>query len=173
MSLNDNFNRVYKKASARIRLLSSLRTNLDSKTASLVYKTMITPLILFNSIIKLNFTQTQLNKLTSLDNRAKFITKDCNIPSTINLVKRNACNIVHKSIYGLAYWNFHNYFEKLNHGKNTRNNKSLLRLPKIKLEVGRSSFSYMGARLFNDLPLNIRKLDTHQQFKREIREYLC
>ena len=132
---------------------------------------MVMPLMLFNSIINLNITQTQTQKLNSLDNQARRIITNSKIPSTTDLVKRNACNIVHKSIYGHTCSNFRKYFELINHRQNTRNNKLMLRLPKIKLEVGTSSFFYIGAKLFNELPLHVRKLDSHQKFKEEIKGF--
>ena len=73
--LNDNFNSMYKKASNRLRLLYALKPQLDDETATTIYNTMVVPLITFNSIINLKFNDTQLKKLTSLDNRARNITK--------------------------------------------------------------------------------------------------
>ena len=74
LTLSENFNGSYKKASSRLRLLNALRPNLDDKTSTLIYTTMVTPLLMFNSIINLNLTVTQINRLTSLGNRAKRIT---------------------------------------------------------------------------------------------------
>ena len=61
LTLIENFNRSYKKASSRLRLLNALRPNLDDKTSTLIYTTMVTPLLMFNSIINLNLTVTQIN----------------------------------------------------------------------------------------------------------------
>ena len=65
--LSENFNCSYKKASSRLRLFNALRPNLDDKTSTQIY-TMVTPLLMFKSIINLNLTVTQINRLTSLDN---------------------------------------------------------------------------------------------------------
>ena len=74
LNLSENFNHSYKKASSRLHLLNALRPNLDDKTSTLIYTTMVTPSLMFNSIINLNLTVTQINRLTSLGNRAKRIT---------------------------------------------------------------------------------------------------
>ena len=50
-----------------------------------------------------------------------------------------------------------NYFETQNHGKRTRKNGLVLKVPKIKLETSRSSFYFGGVRIFNNLPLHVRK----------------
>ena len=52
---------------------------------------------------------------------------------------------------------FENYFEFLNTTFNTRNKNILLRLPKLKLEYGRRSTKYLGAKIFNDLPIEVGK----------------
>ena len=61
LTLSKNFNHSYKKASSRSRLLNALRPNVDDKTNTLIYTTMVTPLLMFNSIINLNLTVTQIN----------------------------------------------------------------------------------------------------------------
>ena len=52
---------------------------------------------------------------------------------------------------------FENYFEFLNTTVNTRNKNILLRLPKLELKYGRRSAKYLGTKIFNDLPIEVRK----------------
>ena len=40
LTLSENFNLSYKKASSRLRLLNALRPNLDDKTSTLIYITL-------------------------------------------------------------------------------------------------------------------------------------
>ena len=51
-----------------------------------------------------------------------------------------------------------------NHARVTRNNGFIATLPKVKTEYGRRSFAFMGARIFKELPLNIRKTDDIKSF---------
>ena len=95
-TLSENFNRSYRKASSRLGLLNALRPNLDNKTSTLIYTTMVTPLLMFNSIINLNLTVTQINQLTSLDNRAKRITNNIKITPLHASIRKHACKIVKK-----------------------------------------------------------------------------
>ena len=53
--------------------------------------------------------------------------------------------------------NFDNYFEIKTGGINTRNNNLFLKLPKVKLEFVKQSFYYLGAKIYNDLPIEIRR----------------
>ena len=166
LTLSENFNRSYKKASSRLRLLNALRPNLDDKTSNLIYTTMVTPLLIFNSIINLNLTVTQINRLTSLDSRAKRITNNTKITPLRDSVCTHACKIVKKVITGDICSNLKGYFEVNNHSKQTRNANFLLKVPRIKLETVRSTFYYMGVKFYNDLPLNLRKVESYKEFER-------
>ena len=52
---------------------------------------------------------------------------------------------------------FENYFELLNTAVNTRNKNTLLRPPKLKLEYGRRSTKYFGAKILIDLPIEVSR----------------
>ena len=55
---------------------------------------------------------------------------------------------------------------------NTRNCGSMIRLPKRKLEYGRISLQFMGAKIFNELPLEIRKQCFDKSFKSSLKGFL-
>ena len=140
LTLSENFNGSYKKSSSRLHLLNALRPNLDDKTSTLIYTTMVTPLLMFNSIINLNLTVTKINWLTSLDNWVKRITNNMEITPLHDSICKNACKIVKKVITDDICSNLKRYFEISNHSKQTRNANFLLKVPKIKLQTARSSF---------------------------------
>ena len=50
------------------------------------------------------------------------------------------------------------------HGRETRNRGCLINLPPIKLEYARRGFYFMGAKLYNELPLNIRTAPNSEDF---------
>ena len=64
--------------------------------------------------------------------------------------------------------NFNDYFQINEHGRKTRNSGYLVKLPKVNLELGKQSFLYAGAELFNVLPLQIRKIESYSKFKKEL-----
>ena len=49
----------------------------------------------------------------------------------------------------------------------------MVKLPKTKLEYGRLSLKFMGAKIFNDLPLEIRKQCFVKSFKSSLKSYLA
>ena len=73
------------------------------------------------------------------------------MPSSVEMIKKRSCEFIKACLDGNVCNSFIAYFKKMNHSKSTRNNGNLLVLPKIRLEYARGSFSYMGAKLFNEL----------------------
>ena len=53
--------------------------------------------------------------------------------------------------------NFPDYFMINEHNMRTRNRNILLQIHKVKLEFARNGFFFMGARLYNLLPKDIRE----------------
>ncbi len=63
------------------------------------------------------------------------------------------------------------YFDRLQHAKNTRNNGTSVRIPKIRLESTKHAFYYNGAIEFYKLPHDIRAIYSLMLFKRKLKEH--
>ena len=79
--------------------------------------------------------------------------------------------LVYKCIKGEICKNFQNYFEVLNHKKNTRGNGITVKLPKVKHEACKKSFYFNGGKTFNELPRYIREQDTVKKFQHCLETY--
>ena len=150
MTLTENFNKAYKKAAGRIRLLYSVRKYLSSKAANNIYEMMILPIMTYSCTIKTSYTDGQINRLKGLQNRVAYIIGN----DSVKCIKTNADmkvqSLVKKCINReLNHPVFDKYFELLRHSKHTRRNNKILRLPKIRLESSRPSFKFGGAIIFN------------------------
>ena len=66
---------------------------------------------------------------------------------------------------------FDNYFEMIDHSMNIRNNKHCVGLPPVKLQVARRGFYFTGGTLCNSLPVEIRKIDSVNIFKKKVSEF--
>ena len=154
LSLNDNFNVTYKKASSRLRLLEVLKENLTDKARKCVYQSMVVPLLTYNCIANLNLNRTQLGRLCSLDRRVSQILGEPMTP-IFNLIKKHAVLRVEKCLSVGVCSSFRNYFQKLEHKVSTRNNGKLLKILQVKLEFVCSGFFFMGTRIFNFYPWNL------------------
>ena len=137
--------------------------------AKAIYNCMILPILTYCGVLNLNLTQTQLNKLISLQERATkavFLngTPEVGLQSVTNCKKKRACELVKKIVVGDICDSLKDHFTLNNHVRVTRNNGFTVTLPKVKTEYGRRSFAFMGARIFNEVPLNIRKTDDIKSF---------
>ena len=47
-----------------------------------------------------------------------------------------------------------------------------LQVPRPRIEITRKSFSYQGAKVWNDIPNNIRDVESISIFKKQLRNYL-
>ena len=85
---------------------------------------------------------------------------------------RKTCTLTYRCLKMDLCENFENYFEIIESKYATRNNKRLIRLPKVRLECAKKSFYFNGAKTFNDLPSDIRKAETLNDFKIKLVNFL-
>ena len=168
LQLNSFFEDLFKKASQRLRLLERLRDTLTVHSSKVVYQAMIVPIITYCGILNLSISLTNRDRLNSFTRRAEKIIKH-HSNSTIQLqdihqlYEKRACTIVNSILRQEFDCNFEDYFELLEN--NTRNRGKLLKLPKVKLEVGKRSFKFMGARTFNSLPVEVRNHTSEDKYR--------
>ena len=84
------------------------------------------------------------------------------------LEKRRACHkvgLIYKCLNSMAPGSLSDSFKKQrgSHYYNIRN-KDILTLPVIKHNFGKNTFSFSGAKLFNDLPREIRTTESLKLF---------
>ena len=78
------------------------------------------------------------------------------LPS-INHIRNKMCAIeVFKCLNGISPPDFKEYLKRLGHCKGARGNGHSLLLPKVKSEAGRKTFGFLGAKIFNKLPNNMK-----------------
>lgn len=81
--------------------------------------------------------------------------------------------LVYKQVNHLIPDIFSNYFHQINHKYDTRSKtKGNLSLPKPKLNYGKFNVKYASAKVWNDLPLEIRNSVSLASFKRKYKKYL-
>jgi hypothetical protein len=170
LNLGEQFNKMYKKASTKLRLLSKIKYFLTNRATHHVYQSVIQPGIKYNCITNLNLTKTQKQKLKSLDTRASNLVDGLKV-NTMDTLNKHAVMIVRKCIDGNVCTNFLNYFELNNNQKVTRNSGFLLKVPKVKLELAKCSFYFMGVKLYNSLPIEIRQAKAEVEFKNHLKSF--
>ena len=152
---------------SKLRILLSLSKYLTNVAKVKVYKGMIMPCLTFNCTVNLNFTNTQEKRLTSLDRLAAKVLGKEQTP-TKNEILKHAVLLVRKCLDNEACELFHDYFQKMNHNKATRNNKISLRIPNVRLKFAKSGFYCLGSSIYNSLPREIRDKDNFKDFRKSI-----
>ena len=68
-------------------------------------------------------------------------------------MEMNTVLLARKRLDGSAYKTFNEF----NHHNKSTGNNVLLKIPKVKLEMAKDSYFFMGVSYYNSLPLEIRK----------------
>ena len=89
----------------------------------------------------------------------------------MNFAHFQTCLLVRQCIDKNICSSFINYFEPLRHGKNTRNNRISIKIPKVRLESTKRAFYFNGVIQFNKLSCEIREIDSFMLFKRALKEH--
>ena len=176
LNLNSHFEKCFKRASSRLRLLVKLRDYLDLTAAKAIYRSLILPTFTYSGILQLKLTDTQHKRLASFHDRSlRTIQGNSNtceeIQSVTNANKIHACKLVRKCIDKDICDTFQGYFQINDHKMQTRNNQCLVKLPKIKTEYARKSFRFMGAKIYNELPVDIRKTESFNAYEQHLKHH--
>ena len=178
LNFETHFNKTYKKAAGRVNLLRKIRSSITCAAAESIYRAMIMPVFTYCSLITLSYSNTRRQLFRKIEHRGLSCISsglenktDIRIPSVDSYLKRKVSLCVFDCLLGNACTPFKNYFKRVNHNVNTRNRFSSIELPKMKLEFGRRSFSFLAASVFNSLPSDMRNLNSRLLFKQKVKEH--
>ena len=119
LRMNTNFDCAYEKASGPLRWLQNVRKYLTVDAAWKIFKIIILPILTYHdSTVKTTFTETQKEKLISLQNRAKSIIRTEHVPNIIDVIKCESCLLVKKCLERKIQ---NPIFALISHDKRTRN----------------------------------------------------
>ena len=155
------------------KVCGALRRRLHTTSLALSMRVsspyLISLALIYNCIVQLNLTRTQLEKLKSIEARASSIlkSKTCDLKHEID---KHAILLVRKCLNGIVCTNFQDYFMINEHNVRTRNRNILLQIPKVKLEFAKNGLFFMGARLYNLLPKDIR--ESADDFENKVNSFL-
>ena len=170
LNFSKNFEKSYKKASSRLRLLERMTCYLTLKAARLVYITMIIPLLTSSWTLNSPYNNTQKLKYNSLDRRARKIIK-LHVSSIENSVNRERVLLVKSCLCKESKEDLNNYFKLIEHKYETRNKSKSIKLPPVKLELAEQGFYFSGGVLYNSLPIEIRDTVGYEKFKELVKAH--
>ena len=167
LNFETHFHKIYKKAAGRVNLLRRIRSSIDNFSAQRIYQSMIMPIFTYCGYNSIGWSESRKriaplrNEASKSQKNAKMncSPKNCNLRflTNDNFLQKKTCCFVFDCLSGTACFPFRNYFQRFHHNSlNTRNNRKAPTLPKGKLDFARHSFSFLGASLFNSLPLSLK-----------------
>ena len=172
LNLGNDFYGIYKKASSRIRLLRRIRPQLTAAAAARVYQALIVPITTYCSLTNFFCQPYRAKLLELLGSRARNIIK-CKVHTFLTIQQlhhKKLCSTVHKTLNGELPCYDCNYFDVISHRIPTRNNKYLLRVPKI--QSTRKAFYFDGAIKYSKLPLQLRSISERKTFFKKLNDYI-
>ena len=170
LSFNAHLNNTIKLVSHKIFLLHKIKYYITEDAAIKIYKSMIIPYIDYGDIFYMKSNVTQVKKLQTLQNRAlRICHARPNVP--INILHQSAkiSKLIPRREAHLLNFMFKNRknIKRLNN-RNVRtrlHDAPVFITSKPNSEKYKANVFYNGAISWNDLPVHIRNIETHNIFK--------
>lgn len=184
LTWKDHVDEIVKEISKAIGALKRVRSFISVKTALQIYHALIRPCFDYYSSVWGECSVTLCDKLQKLQNRAaRVITRsgyDVNAKHLLislrqdNLAKRRKklkAALMFKILNGLAPDYLQDLFSIRTTKYNVRNLEMKLNLPKPDTNYLKKSLSCSAASLWNNLPNNLRTIESRRSFKREVNRF--
>ena len=184
LTWDDHIKHVFSKVANGLRMLYKTRTlTNDQETLKSVYNSLVQPYFDYCNIVWGDCSKTRVDQLQRLQNRAaRIITRaDFSLRSRDLLINMEWPNLSERQKLHLKIMMF-KVFHKCSplylqnlfymtseiHSYNLRGTRFDLQLPKPKTNFLKRSFSYRGAKTWNDLSNDTRELSSLSTFKNAI-----
>ena len=184
LSFNEHIEKVCKKMASRIAILRKIRACVPLKQRLQFYNSIIRHVMSYANVVWANCDKESVHWVLRLQKRAARVISyaDRTTPSVALFNKLgwipfyeqhkiDKCIIMYKRINGRLpnYLNEHLILNNKRHSRNTRYSSINAVCPKYKRESERGrSFAVSATRLWNSIPIEIRKLDSIPCFKRNM-----
>ena len=186
LSYNENTKELVSNCMFKLSRINRIKHLLDRKTILLLMEVFVFSKLFYCSTIWSNTSKQNVKKLQLVQNFAARIVlglrkydhisegiqslKWLNVKDTLFL---NDAVMVHKCLHGgvPAYLSHKFMLRSAIHSRPTRHCNDL-NLPKCRLATGQRMFSYRWAKVYNDLPLDIKEIENTRFFKKRLRNEL-
>ncbi len=173
---------VCKKVSKNVFLFHKLSTIINLEAKHLFYNAHIKSHIDYASIVWDGCSEHLLKRLNSLQRRAvKLVVPDSSLTTDEKLKQAGILSLKNQFTYNKTLQIFKiiqghapHYLINLFHTSQTRyvNSRHNLHLPMPRLDIFKTSITYSGAYLWNNLPSSIKACTTLSNFKRNLHKHL-
>ena len=180
LTWNNHIDNIYLNANKKVILLSKLKNFIDRKTLEIMYTSFIRPSIEYASIIWNNCSETDGERLESIQKRAARIITGGIIRTSSELLyeevgleklakrrDRSLLLFFHKIMFGQCPQYLLTLKPPLRHARHNRNlrSRNVLDVPKARLEKYRNSVIPKAIRLWNELSNESKAIAEYKLFK--------
>ena len=161
--------------------LHTVKDALVQQEKEKIYRALVLPYFDYCSAVWDGLCNRLTDKVQKLQNRAARVILKAKYDTSSSILrnrlswdtlairrKKQKAVLMYKCLNGLVPNYLQNLFTHRCTSYNLRNQEYKITLPKPRTDFLKRSFSYSGAKLWNDLPLSIRSSSSLAQFKREI-----
>ena len=177
------------KIKRNLGIMKLVRNDIPKESLIALYRTMVEAYLRYCNNIWGKCGATLIGKLQTLQNRVARIITNATYDNTDNarvlrqlnwlnvpqLIDFEAASLMYKIENGLVPAHLKQMFVKSEdlHSYDTRSaNSGNFHLPKRRLNIGQTAFSFHGASLWNQLPYEIKKAQSLKSFQKLMKEYI-
>ena len=171
LSFRAHLNNTIKIVAHKISLLGRIRFYITEEAALKIYKSMILPYLDYGDIFFMHANLKQIRKLQTLQNRALRICLNINIHNDIDnmhqsvqLPKLNMRREAHLVNFMFKYKNNIKYINRRN-VRTRLHDAPVFVTKKPNNEKYKQNVFYYGAVQWNNMPVNVRNIETYEKFK--------
>ena len=174
-----HINNVCKTVSRNLFLLSQLKHYVESDARKLFFDAHVLSHINYSSVIWRGASEICMKKLNSLHRRAiKLVSSEKDSTTEEKMHNLNILPLHKQFLYNLAVLTFKTikgssppYLRKLLRKASSRYNSSNYLLPRPRVDIYKTSFTFSAPSIWNSLPLNCRKLTSVSCFKKHVHKF--
>lgn len=182
LSFGEHMNHLEKKIAQKIGFMYRTCKHISQHHKILVYRSIIEPHFIYCPTILLLTNDTLINKLQIQQNKAMRLILKCSYRTSKSImlpmlnwlsIKQLICYYTLKFIHYITQGMLPNYLSdrmRYNHeihSYGTRSSRNL-RLPKVRTEFAKKTLEYVGYKMYNELPTEIKDCENIVKFKEKL-----
>lgn len=186
MDFRRHVNKICQLSYFQLRRISSIRRCLDGRTAECLVHAFITSRLDSCNSLLVGLPQKTLDKLQAVMNAAARLVVGAKKNEHITPILRKlhwlpvhfriqykVLLLVYKALHGTAPKYLQDLLQKRSTRPGLRSTDMLLHIPRTRLVgYGDRAFCYIGPKLWNSLPVDMRTIDSHEMFKSSLKTFL-
>ena len=179
---------IKRKVFLKMKMLGRVRSYISESLALQLYKSLIIPHIDYGDVVYDAASKRDCQTLQVIQNGCLRICckadprtpivdlhRRAKIPFLADRRVAHSCNIVFNGLHGNSTEGINKMFTYVHdaHAVNTRSSSDdIIKLPKYRLTKSQSNLSFWGGQYYNELPRNIRNVETLASFKRNMKSHI-